>query len=51
MEQCEFELFVLDYFGVDKSVRDLITEKFIIETDFGQLVNMLCMFKESMNEK
>lgn len=42
MEQCEKERFVLEYFGLSEA-----NENTPINTDFGQLVNLLYMWYES----
>lgn len=42
MKKCKYESFVEDYFGFNQD--EVITEKKIIITDFGQLVNLLAMF-------
>ena len=43
MERCQLEIFIEKYFDLDEKTT---TEKTLITTDFGQLVNMLSMFKE-----
>lgn len=45
--RCEFELFVEEYFGFSP----LIEPDAKIETDYGQLVNLLAMFKDRLKEK
>lgn len=42
-ERCECELFVEKYFGIGP-----VNERTPIEADYGQLVNLLTMFRDEM---
>ncbi len=45
MNRCEKELFVESYFGLTGD----INERMAINTDYGQLVNLLAMYHDSLS--